>query len=86
MSKLLCRADNSQSEIPDDVDLDYAQQTVAHGGNIELAENPHEGVQIICDENGLYNTPYAKNAIASCLCGRPIVGDVIILTGEDQWE
>ncbi len=83
MSKTVIQTTHEMQEIPDDIDLSYAQSVCADGGNIEVVILPIG--QLICDENALFNQS-AVNWIASKLAGCPIFGRAILLTGGDEWE
>lgn len=62
--------------------LKEAQKIV--GGYVELVKLAN-GDQLYCDEDGI-SKGLGLNREASVLAGRPIVGDVLILSGTARWE
>ena len=56
------------------------------GGLVEMVHLPHRPeLQFLVNEEGLLkDLPF--NVEASKLCMQPIVGDVVVLKGEAQWD
>lgn len=61
--------------------LKYVQLYV--GGYVEMVQIDRN-IQVLCNEEGLL-LDLPVNIIASRLCGRVIVGDVLILIGGAKW-
>jgi len=56
------------------------------GGLVEMVHLPHKPeLQVLVNEEGLLKD-LPLNVEASKMCMMPIVGDVVILKGEAQWE
>ena len=64
--------------------LEKAQELV--GGLVEMVHLPHRPeLQVLVNEEGLLKD-LPLNVEASKLCMQPIVGDVVVLKGEAQWD
>lgn len=62
--------------------LEEAQAIV--GGYVEMVMLP-EGDQMLVNEDGLM-LKLPLNTVASMIAGRPIVGDVVVLSGTAKWS
>lgn len=79
----LLKTDGTAKELSGPLGLEQLQELV--GGYIEIvfARVARKPAQFVVDEEGLLkDRPY--NERASYLAGRPLVGDVVVLTGRDR--
>ena len=63
--------------------LEEAQKVV--GGYVEMVELPN-GDQILVHEEGLFAPDPQVNNEASSLAGKVLVGDALLLQGENRWD
>lgn len=77
----LMKVDGTQEEVGDKIDLQTAQKLV--GGYVEVVCANHHGLKFLVDEEGRMKGKQWNEKI-SIMIGHPIVGDVLMLTGNSR--